>query len=229
MFPTPGTVKKKTISEAVSCLFFLPVFEKGTNIIATNPETNTTLTTNVKSVNQEVVAPVSQNKNKEITNRRLRSESLATPSIAGILGGKKSAEDSAQSIHLKSAEHLLHEPFNEVQLTHAWKEFAETVDAAQLRSALSVREPFLVNESTVGYDLDNEVQLQRITMDVKPKLLAHLHNALQNEKISLEFNVTENKTEILNKPYTNQEKFNALASKYPILGLIRQQFGLDFE
>jgi len=115
------------------------------------------------------------------------------------------------------------------ELKIAWRDFAETVDAAQLKSALSVREPSLNDGLLVSYNLDNEVQLQRIVQDVKPKLLAYLHKALQNEQINVEFNVSENLEEIINKPYTNQEKFNVLVARYPVLAVMKQRFGLDFE
>ena len=120
-------------------------------------------------------------------------------------------------------------PFDSEQLTLAWKAFAGKVDAAQLKSALSVREPVLLDNFRVEYNLDNEVQRQRIVLDVKPKLLAYLHQALHNELIMVDFNVTENLQEIINKPYTDQEKFNSLVAKYPVLGMMKQRFGLDFE
>jgi len=119
--------------------------------------------------------------------------------------------------------------FDQNQLIKAWKEFAETVEAAQLKSALSVREPVLLDNFIVEYNLDNEVQRQRIVLDLKPKLLAFLIRILHNDSIDIEFSVKENNQEILNKPYTDQEKFNALSAKYPILGLMKQRFGLDFE
>ena len=124
---------------------------------------------------------------------------------------------------------ILEQQFDQNQLIEAWKEFAETVEAAQLKSALSVREPFLIDNFKVGYNLDNEVQRQRITLDLKPKLLSFLNRKLRNDHISIEFSVTENQQEILNKPYTDQEKFNTLSAKYPILGVMKQRFGLDFE
>lgn len=120
-------------------------------------------------------------------------------------------------------------PFDAGQLSQAWKSFADSVEAGQLKSALSVREPLLLENYCVTYNLDNEVQKQRIILDLKPKLLAHLHRELHNELINIEFNVTENKDEIMNKPYTDQEKFNTLAAKYPLLSLLKQKFGLDFE
>jgi len=124
---------------------------------------------------------------------------------------------------------IMEQQFDQNQLIKAWKEFAETVEAAQLKSALSVREPVLLDNFMVEYSLDNEVQRKRIVLDLKPKLLAYLIRMLHNDGISIEFNVSENHQEILNKPYTDQEKFNALSAKYPMLGLMKQRFGLDFE
>ena len=121
------------------------------------------------------------------------------------------------------------QPFDSEQLTIAWKAFAAQVDAAQLKSALSVREPILLDNFHVEYNLDNEVQRKRIVLDVKPKLLAYLHQVLHNELIMVDFNVTENLQEIINKPYTDQEKFNSLLAKYPVLGKMKQRFGLDFD
>ena len=132
-------------------------------------------------------------------------------------GGKLSGVSEPVADRLKASSNPKECPFDVSQLIDAWKKFAESVDAAQLRSALSVREPIFTEDYNIVYNLDNEVQRQRITLDLKPKLLAHLHTALHNDKITVEFNVTENKEEIQNRPYTNQEKFNVLSAKYPIL------------
>jgi hypothetical protein len=175
-------------------------------------------------------APVSRLTDKERRSRYMHTENLSTPSISGMISGKNLAGVSEPgSIGLNQHLDLTGQIFDLAQLNQAWKDFAETVEAAQLKSALSVREPILDEELNVIYNLDNEVQKQRIVLDIKPKLLAYLHAALHNEKIRIEFNVTENKDEILNRPYTNQEKFNVLAAKYPVLGIMKQRFGLDFE
>lgn len=166
----------------------------------------------------------------ERRSRYLHSENLSTPSISGMLSGKnlsEVAEPSASSLIEKGV--ARERPFDLQQLVKAWREFAETVDAAQLKSALSVRDPVINENFDISYNLDNEVQYQRITQDLKPKLLAFLLRELHNEQINLEFIVSENIQEIINKPYTNQEKFNVLLSKYPIVGMMRQRFGLDFE
>jgi DNA polymerase-3 subunit gamma/tau len=144
-------------------------------------------------------------------------------------GGELAGVSESVADRMKADANPKERPFELSQLIQAWKKFAESVDAAQLRSALSVREPIFTEDYNIVYNLDNEVQRQRITLDLKPKLLAHLHTALHNDKITVEFNVTENKEDIQNKPYTNQEKFNALAAKYPLLSSMRQKFGLDFD
>ena len=145
-----------------------------------------------------------------------------------MMNGNMVVEESLPTQSGKK-EVLKTQSFELQELKIAWRDFAETVDAAQLKSALSVREPSLNDGLLVSYNLDNEVQLQRIVQDVKPKLLAYLHKALQNEQINVEFNVSENLEEIINKPYTNQEKFNVLVARYPVLAVMKQRFGLDFE
>ncbi len=160
----------------------------------------------------------------------MHTENLSTPSISGMLNGNNlSVVSEPGSALLKEKGVIKEQAFDTDQLIKAWKEFADTVDAAQLRSALSVREPFLTDNFKISYNLDNEVQRQRIILDLKPKLLAYLNTALHNDQISIEFNVTENLEDIMNKPYTDQEKFNSLVTKYPVLGIMKQRFGLDFE
>ena len=174
--------------------------------------------------------PVSRLTNIDRRTRYLHKENLSTPSISGMLsenhlsGVSEPAADSRKDQGV-----IMEQVFDNEQLTKAWKEFAETVEAAQLNSALTVREPLLLENFNVSYNLDNELQSNGIVSDVKPKLLAYLHKVLQNELITVEFVVSENKQEILNKPYTNQEKFNTLAAKYPVVNLIKQKFGLEFE
>lgn len=173
--------------------------------------------------------PVSHLTDKDRRSRYMKTENLSTPSISGMLNGDHLDPAASGTPQLISKSNLKIQSFESEELITAWKAFAETVDAAQLKSALSVREPMLNDNFVVSYSLDNEVQRQRITLDVKPKLLAHLHRVLHNDQVTVDFNVTENLEEIMNKPYTNQEKFNALAARYSILNAMKQRFGLDFD
>lgn len=222
-------IKKKTVDEAVASLTILPVFKPGDQAAIPARKAETTALPNVNAPLAKE-PPVSRVTDLERRTRSRHNQNLSTPSISGMLNGGNLSEVSEPNPTLpKSSETLKEQTFDSGQLTKAWKSFAETVDAAQLKSALSVREPVLLENFLVEYNLDNEVQRQRIVMDLKSKLLAYLHQALHNERIDVKFNVTENLEEIKNKPYTDQEKFNALLEKYPVLGIMKQRFGLDFE
>lgn len=229
MCPADRALKKKTVDEAIVTLVFLPVFDRASLYTAPLKEESIPLPTTTP-VPDAKSPPVSRMSDSERRSRYLHTENLSTPSISGMLSGKNLAgiAEPSQDL-LKEKGSVPERPFDLRQLVKAWKEFAETVDAAQLKSALSVRDPELNENLNICYNLDNEVQYQRITQDLKPKLLAFLSRELHNEQINLEFIVSENIQEINNKPYTNQEKFNVLLSKYPIVGTMRQRFGLDFE
>jgi len=237
MCPNPGAVKKKTVDEIIGSLLLLSVFDGRVPSAGTAKEEKLSVpTADSPSPKQPAIPvppvkiqPVGQLSEKDRRSKYLKSENLSTPSISGMLNGDHLVASEPDSSLLKNKATRSEHSFDSVQLIKAWSEFAETVDAAQLKSALSVREPMLTDNFVVVYSLDNEVQRQRITMDVKPKLLAHLHAVLHNDQITVDFNVTENETEIMNKPYTNQEKFNALAARYSVLNMMKQRFGLDFD
>jgi len=229
-------IKKKTVDEIIASLLFLPVFEglipiavSGKEVVMPGQSSNPAPIPQSSVSAQPVKSPpVSHLSDKDRRSRYMKTENLSTPSISGMLNGDQLVVLEPERSGMRG-ETLNEQSFDSAQLINAWKEFAEVVEAAQLKSALSVREPILTDNYVVTYSLDNEVQRQRITLDIKPKLLAHLHKVLHNDRISVEFDVTENQSEIMNKPYTNQEKFNALAARYSVLNLMRQRFGLDFE
>lgn len=229
MRPVDGALKKKTVDEAIATLVLLPVFDRVSLYgQGAKEEPNSAKVTTPEPGKK--TPPVSRMSDSERRSRYLHTENLSTPSISGMLSGRDLSGVSEPAPGLQKDSGITKErPFDLDLLVKAWREFAETVEAAQLKSALSVRDPILNENFDISYDLDNEVQRQRITLDVKPKLIAFLSRKLHNEQISVQFNVTEHTQEILDKPYTNQEKFNVLVAKYPVVGIMRQHFGLEFE
>ncbi len=158
-------------------------------------------------------------------------QAIATPSIFGILNGEPSEEAAPTVTHtiLGQKSETLKESFTAEALIRVWKQFVERVDAPQLKSALGSREPVLKENWRVEYSLDNDLQLQRITQDLKPKLIGFLHRNLKNELIEIDFNVVVSSEEIAHRPYTDTEKWNVLAEKYPALTVLKTKFNLDFE
>ncbi|MCL6101912.1 MAG: hypothetical protein M1292_05395 [Bacteroidetes bacterium] len=205
----------------------MPVFKIGNQVSDSGKKAATPLPaiTNTPLIKEPTVSRLTDSERR---TRSRHSDILSTPSISGMMNGSLPGVSEPAHATMKRKEIPKEQPFDSAQLTKAWKAFADTVDAAQLKSALSVREPILVDNFRVEYNLDNEVQRHRIVQDLKPKLLACLQKVLQNDQIYIEFKVVENLEEIKNKPYTDQEKFNSLMEKYPVLGVMKQRFGLDF-
>lgn len=156
---------------------------------------------------------------------------IATTSIFGMLNRDSSDgvnEPLSKTITGQNKE-LLNQSFTLEELKKVWKQFVEQVDAPQLKSALASRDPILNENWRIEYLLDNDLQLQRIIIELKPKLIGYLHRSLKNETIEIDFKVSVNTEGIANRPYTETEKWNLLVEKYPELATLKTKFNLDFE
>jgi hypothetical protein len=157
---------------------------------------------------------------------------FATPSISGALrvdAPPQVEEPSEIRDKSSSAPAKKDHPFSQEELVRVWKKFVEKIDAPQLKSALSIKEPGLKDLWIVEYELDNELQLQRLTLDLKPKLLGYLRQHLKNELIDISFTVSAHTETGSSIPYTESEKWQMLVEKYPALASLKSKFGLDFE
>ena len=56
-----------------------------------------------------------------------------------------------------------------------------------------------------------------------------MRRQLENQAIEITFQVSDDLAPISDIPYTDEEKWNVLVSKYPSLALLKSKFGLDFE
>ena len=120
-------------------------------------------------------------------------------------------------------------PFSQSELLEAWKTFVEKIDAPQLKSALGAREPSITSDWQIDYDLDTELQFNRLALDIKPKLQSFLRQHFRNEAIEIQFKVSTSESNLPNIPYTDTERWALLVEKYPPLAGLKSKFGLDFE
>lgn len=158
--------------------------------------------------------------------------SYATPSILDALNDlpkESEIRTMADSTAASYGEKEIAKPFELSGLLVAWLTFVSTVEAPQLKSALSAREPQIIGEWEILYELDTELQYNRLTLDLKPKLLGFLRRQLENQAIEITFKVSDDLAPLSDIPYTDEEKWNVLVSKYPPLALLKSKFGLDFE
>lgn len=222
-------VKKKTVDEAIATLSLLPIFS------GIDPAKNLSRS---KSVNPVQIAapskpvitePVIQNHVKQkVTGRNAYS----TPSILDALRDDVKTDDTDNPSEIDADQYSRNEtynPFSYAELLDSWKSFVSTIDAAQLKSALGTREPILTEGWQVEYELDTELQLNRLTLDLKPKLLGYLRNRLRNDAIEIQFKISAGTDDKSNIPYTEAERWASLVEKYPALAMLKSKFGLDFE
>ena len=167
------------------------------------------------------------------TTRRFNGrEGFATPSIMDALREETKIKDTGalfKDSGSSTLKNIPENPFTQFELGEAWKNFVEDIDAAQLKSALSAREPVLGEKWQVQYELDSELQLNRLTLDLKPKLLGFLRETFKNEVIEIQFKVSSNTIQQTRTPYTEVERWDSLVEKYPALATLKSKFGLDFE
>jgi hypothetical protein len=157
---------------------------------------------------------------------------FSTPSILDALkdesnpiGTGRLAEKDGNNYQTTKAE----QSFSQSELMESWKDFVGRIDAPQLKSALSAREPLLTENWQVEYELDTELQLNRLTLDLKPKLLGHLRRMFKNDAIEILFKVSSDAGQQHNIPYTDGERWDSLVKQYPALSALKSKFGLDFE
>ncbi len=169
---------------------------------------------------------------RPVTRKVVARGAYSTPSILDALkdepqtveGVRKAATDS--NPNYKSDDVI---PFSQQELVETWKNFVATIEAPQLKSALGAREPLLTDKWQVEYELDTELQLNRLTLDLKPKLLGHLRRQFKNEGIEILFKVSVASSSQPHIPYTDGERWNVLTEKYPALAALKSKFGLDFD
>ena len=178
------------------------------------------------SAHQHISTSTNQH-GRPTTLRVTGRDAFATPSITGALRDKQTVNDQSENNPVVSLPRI--NSFTQEKLTEVWKVFVETFEAPQLKSALSSREPKLLDQWHIEYVLDTELQLQRLTLDLKPKLLGHLRRELSNESIEIDFLISTHHNEKPSVPYTESEKWQSLVEKYPALAALKTKFGLDFE
>jgi len=121
------------------------------------------------------------------------------------------------------------EPFQERDFLMHWKSFAEqakTENKINLYILMTANEPALKENYQVSVIIENQLQ-QQLLIESKIDLLNYLRQKLKNFKIDL-IPVLQ-KTDVIRKPVTDTEKYQAMLSKNPLLDQFRKEFNLGFE
>ncbi len=118
-------------------------------------------------------------------------------------------------------------PFDQQQLLDAWHSFVESYKSKSLSfsAAVGKYEPVLKENFTIEYKVDNQIIAQDV-LNVTA-LLEFLKKELKNNQIKLK-HVLPKKTD-KKVAYTDRERFEEMAKKYPGIIKLKDQLNLELE
>ncbi|MDJ1466493.1 DNA polymerase III subunit gamma/tau [Xanthocytophaga flava] len=185
--------------------------------IKTTPSVTPNTTIPTQSVG---TTPVSNQPNPNRTNPALKTPKL-TPSISlSNLSdtSEKKADDTETVINYGN------EPFTPDQLLQQWQAFAKT--RSYPTELLILNRGYEFQNGTIMLKLENQIQLTQLN-EFRYELLEFLRKRLRNSTIQIQGEIVEQGKKRM--VYTNREKFDYLAEKYPVLNDLKSQLGLDMD
>jgi len=117
--------------------------------------------------------------------------------------------------------------FNGESFSAAWKEFVETVngDGPRIISMFKSIKPEMEDEHTIRIHLNNAAQKDLFVQNYKPGLLNYLEKRFIVSELEVETAVDLSEADEL--LYTDEQKYNYLQNKYPVLKDFKKSFNLD--
>ena len=159
-----------------------------------------------------------KSKDSEPPKKKIKKNRI---SLTEMMEDKK--EDKIDLISSKRSESFSLEKMQEVwsSFTNKIKEDGKT----NLFVTLSSFDPIIIAE-TVIIKISNDTQ-EKIIEENKLELMEYLRNNLENDKIEIKLEYTEEIKS--NIPYTSKDKFEKMKQENPSLNILQQKFGLDPE
>jgi DNA polymerase III subunit gamma/tau len=119
-------------------------------------------------------------------------------------------------------------PFTVDELQLAWDKLIKDLENRKKFSEYVIlNRSFTLNGTTIHIEVDNEIQVDLLTISLRTEVLSFLRKELQNSTIHLE--VVVSKEEAKTMIYTQADKFKFMAEKNPALNDLRSVLGLDYD
>jgi len=111
--------------------------------------------------------------------------------------------------------------------TSAWQEFVDSLkgEGPRIVSMFKSIQPEVEDEHTIRIHLSNAAQKDIFIQNYKPKLIGFLENKFTVSELDIETSVDLSETNDL--LYTDDQKYNYLQAKYPVLKDFKKAFNLD--
>ncbi len=175
----------------------------------------------LKTEPKKQAAPVRKSVSKppaEDNGRKIRNISIKDSLDA--LKRKKEPEDQADEPVIKTK-------FNQEKLIEIWKSFVESykTKSPSFSNAIAKYEPVLKEDFIIEYKVDN-ILIAKDVLNVT-SLLEFLKRELNNNQITLKPVLPDKKEAKV--AYTDREKFEEMAKKYPGIIKLKEQLNLELE
>lgn len=194
----------------------------------------TQYTTEAQSTRDTPPIPASEEVKKESASTPQMPK--ATPSLSGLnlgslMSGQKpvKANDTSKDEGEAPVESYGNEHISISEVLQIWPEMVKQLsnDLHLLQNTLLWQPPQLLENNIISITIENPLQQDEILKN-KNDITTFLRKGLKNDSISIETNMIE-ATPIIKRPYTDNEKFNFIAEKAPILKEMKDQLGLELD
>jgi DNA polymerase-3 subunit gamma/tau len=117
--------------------------------------------------------------------------------------------------------------FTNSAFSTAWQEFVDTLkgEGTRIISMFKSIHPEMEDEHSIRIHLSNAAQRDLFVQNYKPKLTGFLESRFLVSELEIETSV--DLAEANELPYTDEQKYNYLQGKYPVLNEFRKSFNLD--
>jgi DNA polymerase-3 subunit gamma/tau len=162
----------------------------------------------------------------------VKEKESKTISIKNIIAEESRPYEKAnlsKEIPGKSDKEIFKPEFNNNSFSKAWNDFIDSVksDGPRVASMFKSIKPELQNDGTILLHLSNAAQRDMFDQNYKQKLTNYIETRFNTKKLDIETVVDLSEAnEIL---YSDEQKYNYLSSKYPIIKDMKKAFNLDIE
>ena len=130
---------------------------------------------------------------------------------------------------------VVQEPVNQTnkfftadELQIAWDKLMKDLhDRNRMSEYVILNRKFTLDGTTIHIEVNNEIQVDLLTISLRTEILNYLRKELQNFTIHLE--VVVSKEEAKTMIYTQADKFKFMAEKNPALHDLKNVLGLDYD
>jgi len=139
---------------------------------------------------------------------------------------KQSKKDNSESLLVRDSP-VVKSEFNPESLEIAWQEFTDQLggEGTRIISMFKTIKPEMENNQTIKIHLSNATQKDTFVQYYKQRLIAFLERKFYIQDI--DFDTIVDLTEKNDMIYSDEQKYNYLFNKYPVLKDMKKTFNLD--